>query len=289
MQDATHTNGAAEWALFEQLLAEGALRQAVSMMEGADNLEEMPERSGGVRRGPVKVMPRELEHEFHPSTQELAPILQRIEAAGRKAAVHAVTRRGVDTVLDAFETLGRRARGHRIEHCGVCTEAQANRIARLGLVVVTQPGFLYDNGDLMLRRLPAGDLPDFYPLRHLLDAGVLVAGSSDAPVIEPDVICGLRAAVRRRSRSGQDMGAAQAVSPAEALAMFTSSAAMALGVEQERGAIARGLAGDFVVLRQHPGGDSAVWDDMAIDMTIQAGDVVYEAGRPYAASLSRRA
>ena len=289
IQDATHTNGAAEWALFEELIEDGALRQTVSLMEGADYVGELPERSERLRRGPVKVMPRELEHEFYPSAAELATILRRIEAAGREAAVHAVTHRGLDVVLDAFQTLGRRANGHRIEHCGVCSPAQAARIARLGLTVVTQPGFLYSNGDLMLRRLPAGDLSDLYPLRGLLDAGVLVAGSSDAPVVDPDVIAALRAALERRSHSGQDMGAAQAVSPTEALAMFTSSAALALGVEHERGAIAPGLAGDFVVLNQHLSEDSAAWEGMTVEMTIQAGEVVYEAARPSGlASQSQR-
>jgi predicted amidohydrolase YtcJ len=248
-------------------------------MEGFGHLCELPDRSpsGRLRRGPVKLMPHELEHEFQPSAPELARMLHRVEAAGRRAAVHAVTRAGVRTVLDAFESLAAVSPGHRIEHCGVCAPEDALRIRRLGLAVVTQPGFLYANGDLMLRRLPPEDLPDLYPLRRLRDAGASAAASSDAPVIEPDPIAGLRAAVQRRSRAGIEFGIAQAVSPEEALALFTSAAAAVLGLASERGRIAAGLRADLVVLSQDPTDGALDWDALKVDMTIMSGVVVHAA------------
>ncbi len=201
VEDASPANGQDEWRLIESLLADGSLPVGVSMMEGIGHLGALPETgvAASLRRGPVKVMPRELEHEFHPPQAELVAILRRIDAAGRKAAVHAVSRNGIDIVLGAFEALGPQARGHRIEHCGVCSPRQARRIAALGLTVVTQPGFISMNGDLLRQRVAPADLPDLYPLRRLLEAGVALAGSSDAPVIDPDPIAGLRGAVLRQS------------------------------------------------------------------------------------------
>lgn len=275
LEDAGARNGPEEWRLVEELQAAGVLKQAVAMMEGYEHLGELPEGGGRLRRGSVKVMPRELEHEFHPQAGELANMLESIERAGRKAAVHAVSRRGVTTVLDAFERLGARAAGHRIEHCGVCSPADAARIARLGLTVVTQPGFLRQNGDLILKRLSASDLPDLYPLRRLLDAGVALAGSSDAPVIGPDAIGSMRAAVERRSSSGADMGVRQGIEAGEALALFTSSAARALGLAGERGRISPGLAADFVALDQDPTAPDCDWDRLAVQMTILGGEVTH--------------
>jgi predicted amidohydrolase YtcJ len=273
--DATHSNGPGEWRLLAGLQDRAELRQGVSMLEGLDHLGSLPVAEGRLSRGPVKVMPKELEHEFQPSVGDMAAILRRIEGAGRRAAVHMVTRAGLDTVLAAFEALGHPAGGHRLEHCGICSPEQARRVAALGLTVVTQPGFLYENGDLMLKRLTAADLPDLYPLRRLLDAGVPVAGSSDAPAAAPQPLEGIRAAVERRSRTGADMGADQAVDIEEAVALFTSGAARVLGVERERGALAPGMVADVVVLNTDVLGDGTSWDDLEVAMTVQAGEVAF--------------
>lgn len=275
VQDAGPHNGPADWALIAEMQSAGALRQSVSLMEGLERLGEMPEGAGRLRRGPVKVMPRELEHEFHPSASELAAMLARIVESGRQAAVHAVTRRGIDTVLEAFSALGETARGSRIEHCGVCSQDQARRIADLGLAVVTQPGFVYWNGDSMLGRLREDDLPDLYPLRRLLDAGVAVAGSSDAPVARPDVLASVRASVLRRTRSGAPLAAAQAISAIEALELFTVSAAEVLGADGERGRVRPGLVADLVVLNQDPTDPGVDWKTVEVDMTLMDGEVVF--------------
>ena len=280
VQDATHTNGVAEWRLLERLIDDGTLPLGVSMMAGVDNLGEMPDGAGHLRHGPVKIMPRELDHEFWPGAEDLAAMIERIERAGRTAAVHVVTRGGLDVVLDAFEKVagrGRLRRGHRLEHAGLCSPEQAARIAAIALTVVTQPGFLYASGDLMLKRLRPVDLPDLYPLRRLLEAGVRVAGSTDAPVIEPDGVAGLRAAVTRRSQEGADMAQSQAISPEAALRMFTASAAASAGAGDERGVIAPGLAADFAVLNGDPTARNVDWDALAVEMTVAGGQVMFGA------------
>jgi predicted amidohydrolase YtcJ len=222
-------------------------------------------------------MPRELEHDFYPSKAELVEMLRRIDAAGRNAAVHVVTRRGLGIVLDAFEALGEQARGSRIEHCGVCSVEDARRIATLGLSVVTQPGFIYGNGDSILDRLSARDLPDLYPVRRLLDAGVAVAASSDAPVIEPDPLMGLRGAVERRSRNGAALAPDQRIPAEGALGLYTSAAARVLGLESERGRIAPGLVADLVVFNQDPTAPDVDWDELEVEMTFLGGEVTFSA------------
>jgi predicted amidohydrolase YtcJ len=278
VEDASPANGPDEWRLFEGLLTDGSLPVGVSMMEGIGHLGALPETgaAGSLRRGPVKVMPRELEHEFHPPQAELTAILRRIEGSGRKAAVHAVSRNGIDTVLAAFDPLGPQARGHRIEHCGVCSPRQARRMAALGLTVVTQPGFISTNGDLLSQRVAPADLPDLYPLRRLLEAGVALAGSSDAPVIDPDPLAGLRGALMRRTPSGVPLSPGQTLSGAQALALFTSAAARALGLEGRRGRIAPTLAADLAVLNQDPTAPTADWPSLHVDTTIRAGEVAFQ-------------
>jgi predicted amidohydrolase YtcJ len=104
---------------------------------------------------------------------------------------------------------------------------------------------------------------------------VALAGSSDAPVVEPDVIAGIRAAVQRKTAAGVVLGPGQGLTAGEALVLFTTDAATALGLGHERGSIATGLAADFVVLNQNPLDADVNWDDFGVDMTILRGEVAY--------------
>jgi predicted amidohydrolase YtcJ len=278
--DATAHNGPDEWALVERFMRQGRLQVAVSLMESVHGIESVAlEAPGGrLRRGAVKVVPKELEHEVHPLAPELAAILQRIDDAGRQAAVHAVGRVGIDATLEAYASLGKRGSlPHRIEHASVCGHATASRIAELGLAVVTQPGFIYWNGDSYLKRVPPSDRPHLYALRTLMDAGILVAGSTDAPVSPPDVLTAIAAAVTRRTRLGATVAPAEAISPREAFALYTSSAARVLGLEEERGMLRPGLAADIVVLSDDPFAPATDLSSVRVLSTLIAGDPVWTA------------
>ena len=57
-------------------------------------------------------------------------------------------------------------------------------------------------------------------MKSLLDAGITLAAGSDAPFGDPDPWSAMQAAVQRRSSSGVEMGAAEALSPEQALDLF---------------------------------------------------------------------
>ncbi len=281
VQDATATNGPDDWRLFRRLIEERRLSVSLSLMEGLAHLASPAAKGGGrrPRRGGVKLQPRELEHELSPGPAEIVALVRRVDAAGRQVAVHAVGRLAIDAALDAFQALGParcQTMRHRIEHAGICSPSTAERIARLGVMVVTQPGFLYWNGALIEQRVATADIADLYPLRRLLDAGVVLAGSSDAPVAPAVPLTSLRAAVERRTRSGAVLSPEQRLSGEEALALFTRNAAYALGLEAERGALRRGMAADCVLLSADPTAPAPDWDRLTLDLTVRAGQVDYE-------------
>jgi predicted amidohydrolase YtcJ len=201
-----------------------------------------------------------------------------VHRAGRQAAIHAV---GEAAVVAATEALSaalrrgpRRNHRHRIEHCGVCSPALARRLAELGVVVVTQPSFVYHNGDRYLREVSAEDLPSLYPLRTLLEAGVLVAAGSDAPVVPPGILSGLVGAVRRLSSGGAAVAPDQAVSMEEALAMHTRVAAYAAFEEGERGSLRAGKRADLVLLSADPLSGVPV-ESLNVEMTVIGGEIVW--------------
>ncbi|RMF21943.1 MAG: amidohydrolase [Deltaproteobacteria bacterium] len=217
LTDATASNGAAELAAFERAAERGELLQRVIVM-GSQSLPEPA--AARIERGAVKLVLDE--HEL-PELDALADAIRSAHASGRRAAVHCVTRASLLFALAAFEQAGT-ASGDRIEHASVAPPQAVAHIAELGLAVVTQPGFVYERGDTYLRDVDESDRPWLYRLRGLLRAGVPLAGSTDAPLGGADPWVAMRAAVERRSRDGAPLGPDEALTPEEALALFTSVA-----------------------------------------------------------------
>jgi predicted amidohydrolase YtcJ len=279
IQDASATNGPSELRLLDDLVADGRLHQTVAAMTGLDHYEDLDVRDyPHLRLGAVKIAPRELDGMLVPDAEALAALIRRVDAAGRQVAVHAVGRAAVDATAAAFAALGSEAvtaRRHRVEHAGVCSPETAALLGRLGATVVSQPGFLYWNGDLYSQRLAPADRDDLYPFRRLIEAGVHVAASSDSPVAPFEPLRAIGAAVARRTRSGAVLNPEQRLDMAVALALYTREAARAAGLEHERGVLAPGLAADFVVLSDDPLAPDADWSSIAVDLTVQAGEVVY--------------
>ncbi|NVM28011.1 MAG: amidohydrolase family protein [Candidatus Helarchaeota archaeon] len=85
-----------------------------------------------------------------------------------------------------------------------------------------------------------------YPFRSILDAGIILAGASDAPIESASVLEGFHACVTRKGLVPE-----QIITIAEALRMFTYNAAYALGQEDIKGSLETGKLADFVILDQN--------------------------------------
>jgi predicted amidohydrolase YtcJ len=110
--------------------------------------------------------------------------------------------------------------GDRVEHGSVVPPDLRSVVARKGLTVVTNPGFVHERGDRYLAEVDADDLPHLYPCRSLIEAGIPVGGSTDAPFGHPDPWRDVAAAIHRHTATGTPLGVREAVSPERALALF---------------------------------------------------------------------
>ncbi|MCX2726475.1 amidohydrolase [Thermomicrobium sp. 4228-Ro] len=188
--------------------------------------------------------------------EQLDDAFRRVARLGCQAAAHAIGDRAIEMVLTAYE----RALADypladhrwRIEHCGMLRPDLLQRLARLGVVAVPQPGFGYYLGDAYLRNFSDEWLALAYPTRAWLERGIAVAFSSDAPVIPPDPWVGIQAAVLRRTRTGQPFGPQQRVDTLEALRLYTAGGAYAHFEEDRKGRIAPGFLADLVVVDRDP-------------------------------------
>jgi hypothetical protein len=213
-------------------------------------------------------------------TLEEGEILARMRAAHAAAlqiCIHAIGDLAVERCIDLYEQLlresPRRDHRHRIEHASIVAPEQIARLARLGLCVSTQPLFIHSEKEWLHRRLGAARAKHVYPLRALLDAGVLVGGASDAPVESLDVLHAIQCCVTREGFEPQ-----QSLSPAEALRLFTSDAARLQFDESEKGTLAAGKRADLVALSANPlAVEPTRIADIRVLRTVTGGRVVHDA------------
>jgi predicted amidohydrolase YtcJ len=206
----------------------------------------------------------------------------RAREAGFQLTAHAIGDRAIAMILDAYEqVLGPSPRADhrfRIEHCGMCTPRIIDRLARLQVIAVPQPNFIYELGDSYIGNFSEEQLALSYPGRTWFDRGIVAVGSSDVPVVDCNVLMNLRSAVTRLTASGQRMGPGQGVTIEEALRMFTLHGAFASFEEGEKGSITPGKLADLVVLSGDPRAVPAEeLPSLSVDMTVVDGRVVCEA------------
>ncbi|MFM8373437.1 MAG: amidohydrolase family protein [Bacteroidota bacterium] len=123
----------------------------------------------------------------------------------------------------------------------------------LGVHCVTQPVFLYELGRNFRNYLPDFYLDNVYPFRSVLEAGVNLAFSSDAPVVKDfSPLTGIRNAVERTDNTGACIAPYQRISVADALKAYTVNAAMANDDGDIKGTLSPGKLADFVILDRNP-------------------------------------
>ncbi len=187
-----------------------------------------------------------------------------------------------DEYLDQLEAVAAthdfRDRHWILQHAFFVEEAQARRYAALGFDVTTSMSFCWGKGDLFVERIGAHVLPDLIPLRRLLDAGMTVACGTDwgpKNVFEHLAL----AMTHRFCGSGRsNLGPAQRVTRAEALAMWTRDAARVLRWDGI-GTLAPGNHADLIVVDRDP--LACPVDELPatrVLRTVLAGAVVYDAG-----------
>ncbi|HEX9683918.1 MAG TPA: amidohydrolase family protein [Acidimicrobiales bacterium] len=173
-----------------------------------------------ITMGPAKLM---LDDDLLPGIDEVVDLAARAHDEGRGLAVHVVTRTQLMLTLAAFTEAGT-AGGDRIEHGSVIPPEAIPRLARLGLVVVTQPNFVSERGDAYRRDVDGDDQPDLYRCRSLLEGRVRLAAGTDAPFGQADPWAAIRAACRRTTSDGEVLGPDETVSGDTALDLFLGSA-----------------------------------------------------------------
>lgn len=159
-----------------------------------------------------------------PPFDEATGFIAAAHGQGRAVAVHCVSEVELVFTLAAFEQAGTLP-GDRIEHASVADPGHVARIAALGLAVCVQPHFLTERGDRYLVDVEPRHHRDLYRLASLDQAGIVLAGGSDAPFGSADPWAAMAAAVSRTTDGGVRITGEEALSPEQALALYLADPA----------------------------------------------------------------
>jgi len=288
LQDATVTNELKRWGIYQRFMDAGKLKSRLYLMAGPAELPKFQQAGltlgygdSRLRMGGLKIVLSEATGQLYPPQPELNELALKAHRAGYQVAIHAVQPSTVEAAILALEHVQSQSlqagRRHRIEHCAECPPSLFERLKKLNPVIVTQPPFFYYSGERYLTLIPPDRLPWLYRIRSLLDSGLVVAASSDSPVVPNNPLVGIYGAVTRQAASGQVLIPGECISASRALAMYTINAAYASFEEDVKGSITPGKLADLVVLSADPITVSPEQiKDIKVEMTIIGGEVVWE-------------
>lgn len=209
--------------------------------------------------------------------------------------IHTIGDRAVREVLDIFEEgerlYGKQNLRHVQEHLETVHPDDIPRFEKLGICGCMQPWhMLFDleggdkgNGLYGDKEAAVGQERAKYswPMRELLDAGMILSLGSDFPVVGLEPMCEIYGAVTRQTFEGKPEGGwypKQRITLAEALKAYTWGSAYVEGCEQDFGTLEKGMLADIIVLDKNLFAvEPKEILETKVVVTIMDGEVVYEA------------
>jgi len=201
--------------------------------------------------------------------------------AGFQVAIHAIGDRAIDIALDAYEyaqeSSPRSDPRHQIVHCYFPSRKALELIRRLGVMVNTQPPFLYWLGDSFLEALGKERCVSCMPLKTMIQNDIPVGNSHDTTVTPPLPTIGLYASVARMTIKEETLGGDEALTTIQALRTYTTLAAKHLFMEEKIGSLEPGKYADLTVWNENPMKVCAEnLKDLKVEMTFVEGVMRYK-------------
>jgi predicted amidohydrolase YtcJ len=202
---------------------------------------------------------------------------------GFGVGIHAIGDAALEATLSAMEKAPRVNMRDRVIHAEVVSPDLIRRMVALGssLAVDIQPRFTVSDFPWIEQRIGAERLRYACAWKTLREAGLHLAGGSDAPIEPLEPLLGIHAAVTRRQpfAMGEGYQLHEALSPLEAVQLFSRDACFANQSEAHKGVIAPGWLADLTVLSEdivNPAHPDQI-RDAKVSHTIVGGKIAYAA------------
>ncbi len=204
-----------------------------------------------------------------------------VAGAGLSPSMHAIGDGAARLALDAIEAIddpmqrllpgGNRP---RVEHAQQIDTADFVRFR--GVIASMQPLHKADDGRYVERRVGPARTGGTFAFRELLNAGAILAFGSDWPVVSPDPMLGMRAAITGLTLDNTAFGVDQNLTVEEALRAYTRDVAYCLQLDELTGVLREGMLADLVLFDVDPFAADWVNHPPRVIMTVVGGEVVFD-------------
>lgn len=173
-----------------------------------------------------------------------------VREAGLSPSMHAIGDEAARVALDAIDrsdVVG--APAVRVEHAQTLAAEDIPRFR--GRFASMQPLHKAFDARTAGDRLGSNRMRRFFPFRSLLEAGARLAFGSDWPIVSPDPMLGMAAAITGRAIDGTIVRPEENLTASEALRAYTSEAAACLGL-RDAGVLRAGSLADCTIVDRDP-------------------------------------
>ncbi|MCI7413435.1 amidohydrolase [Hornefia butyriciproducens] len=217
------------------------------------------------------------------SDESMERALEFCKRTGCQLSVHAMGGRAIDRVIDRVYPEKDWTDGKvpclRVEHLTEPSDRAVARAAERGFGFASQPIFEYCEIETYKSNMDPERLRHIYPHRTMLDRGVKLCLSTDAPAtswaVPSDPFSNLKSAVTRYACDGTDIGQDERLDIETAMILYTKESAEVSGFAG-LGVLKPGYAADFAVLSDDLFTvDSMKIDEVRVEETYIGGERVY--------------
>ncbi len=201
---------------------------------------------------------------------EISTIVEKCHSLGYQVIIHAIGDRAIDQALAALSAVagsGNPLR-HRIEHASLLPKDLRSKMRKWGIRAAVQPCFITSDSWAEYR-LGEERVRDLYPIKSMLEEGILVSGSSDSPVEVVSPIIGMWASMVRGAFAPEER-----LTQDDALSLYTTNAALNGfddGAIIEEGGVASLTVLDSDIEGMHP----AMLRKVGVAATVVSGEIAY--------------
>ncbi len=213
--------------------------------------------------------------------EQIHEVVEEAHRSEWQIAIHANGDVTIDMVLNAYERVQREwpreDTRHRLEHCSLVNPSLLRRIADGRYIPAPFYTYAHYHGEKWVE-YGEEKMEWMFAHKSFLDYGIMVAPASDHSPGPYEPMMAIQSMVTRKDFSGRVWGPSQRITVDQALKVCTLHGAYASFEEDEKGSIAAGKLGDFVILAEDPHDvDPDRIKEIQIVRTVVGGTTVYEA------------
>lgn len=193
-------------------------------------------------------------------------------------ALYTIGDRAIEMALKAHERAvsltGKTNLRHRLEHVELPTAEHIERAKEMGIIFSMEPSYegKWGGPGKMYNQKLGENYRKTNPFREILDGNVKICGGSDSDTTEINYIKSIYNAVNHPVKEHR-------VTVKEAIRMFTSDAAYAIGQESKKGYLKEGYIADIIILDGDILKSSDNLKDLKVTTTIKSGKILYREGK----------